>query len=78
MDWTGTVFFFFLTFRDLFLLEVKAQGKNVFTNGFVLPDLSLFINISYGSTFSGFVIKRGINKSKKNKNLDFFLDVYLK
>ncbi len=40
------------------MLEVKSQGKNVFTNGLVLPDLSLFNNISYGSSFCGFVAKR--------------------
>lgn len=56
-----TVFFFFLSFRVLFLLEVKAQGKNAFANGLVLQDLCLFSNISYGSSFSGFV------ENQKNK-----------
>lgn len=63
-----TVFFCLLSFRVLFLLEVKAQGKNVFTNGLVLPDLCLF-SISYGSSFSGFVV---LKKSNEQEFFFFF------
>lgn len=71
VSWAVTVFFCLLSFRVLFLLEVKAQGKNVFTNGLVLPDLCLF-SISYGSSFSGFVV---LKKKIMIENFFFFLDI---